>query len=554
MNQVKLPVYFSFFVVTHFTLMFSLNLIGQESRTSKVEGGISKAISYIPDVGPTKNLEKGLKSYLKIIGLTGYQNSIEDRNVGISGYFSDKYANSKCYHKVVDNFYQDIAKYDDKFYRDIKNEPLGGRPSLNSSSSKGKSKFLKEGWLWDLALKHSGGNKNLAMEIIGICGHDDAMQGSISRESNSEKAKVIRRKEIERKEKLIKNLKEKLNNDPTMSNARYSAARNRIEREEGALGKLKNSDKYYEKLTCPNRFSRMYLPHSLGSGVGISDEFKKKLVKIQAPTKGAKVLPAKQYHVYGSAFMACKLVQDGVSKSLVPKIQTTAARGYRGIRICEKVTKDLDKRDQLVELYEANKGDYMKVYKPRLTRRGVRKKPTTYPSLETFYSTKLNEYLDGKACVSDKTRVCYLFDDIGISNNLSKAEAKKKLKNYIDTLNTSYLYSEWYVGPGEMVGFRAGCSDVRLFGPRSLKVKKRKKGRGIGVNKCIPGFSNKACESAKAKLETWDVDFEWTANQHRAGSEFSSDKCYELEAGDTIDDIACSSLKGFNSGNSPKNK
>lgn len=84
---------------------------------------------------------------------------------------------------------------------------------------------------------------------------------------------------------------------------------------------------------CPPEDSFFYYPQGLAAAADISNELKTAIARIQAPKKGATVLPAKAYHVYAAAFLTCELISNQMNRYFAENLQIYAAQTYREIRI-----------------------------------------------------------------------------------------------------------------------------------------------------------------------------------------------------------------------------
>lgn len=95
--------------------------------------------------------------YLEMVGVNSESvGSIGGGNLGVERYFMNLTNANPCFSQLAD-----------QFDRSLRSRP---RVELTLNSSTDDS---THGWLWDQALKSSNGNSNLAMLLVGRCGHDN---------------------------------------------------------------------------------------------------------------------------------------------------------------------------------------------------------------------------------------------------------------------------------------------------------------------------------------------------------------------------------------------
>ncbi|MGE3760539.1 MAG: hypothetical protein AB7H97_22425, partial [Pseudobdellovibrionaceae bacterium] len=57
------------------------------------------------------------------------------------------------------------------------------------------------------------------------------------------------------------------------------------------------------------------------------------------------------------------------------------------------------------------------------------------------------------------------------------------------------------------------------------------------------GWAENRCKRALAVLESWEVDFDWSASQHLLGAMFAYRNCGKLAKGETLESLACKALQ-----------
>ncbi len=127
------------------------------------------SVAFDPLAFLSDNQKKGIDEYKQAIGV----NVSGNENIGLSAYNNQLLKNNRCFKKLAEDFYFEIRKEDVNFGRNTKRPR---RPSdapsfsiddrvLDSNNQRGK--------FWETALRYAGGNKNLAMSLVGVCGHDN---------------------------------------------------------------------------------------------------------------------------------------------------------------------------------------------------------------------------------------------------------------------------------------------------------------------------------------------------------------------------------------------
>lgn len=159
------------------------------SQIKSAETLLRTALDQMPE-GSWKN---GFEKYLEVVKPDAYRNGkVELANPGLVEYIHHNLGGPerKCLRAAHARFYKEISEKAKKSradfisnhgkeiplkHFDIKGYELDdtARPTLEDEAGKGQSENLEPGWLWKLALKHAKGDKNVAMFLIGSCGHDD---------------------------------------------------------------------------------------------------------------------------------------------------------------------------------------------------------------------------------------------------------------------------------------------------------------------------------------------------------------------------------------------
>lgn len=162
---------------------------------------------------------------------------------------------------------------------------------------------LKPRWTWNAAKVLAAGNPNEAMFIIGACGHDDANLPIESKVDSNDRSRLSTQALLAKSGTIYDGL---------------SILENRIQ--------------------CPTRPDNFFLQQGLDESADVSNSMKQKIAGTQAPTMGASVIPAKYYHVYAGAFMACEMIEDGLPASRASEYPGKFAAIYRRSRLCSEMS------------------------------------------------------------------------------------------------------------------------------------------------------------------------------------------------------------------------
>lgn len=521
---------------------------GVFGRTPEVVGGsidpsgLDGAAQFFLNSLPEGNIKRGLKRYLEVVGLDAYTDANPGQaNHGLNRFISEQISKNWCFGKLASQFAKEQYNLDDELWRKYENQiqsrPLKARMSLADVAGQ-NVKDLEPGWLWQKALRFSGQDKNLAVSLIGVCGHDDTAQGPYEFWDRSAEA---------------------------MSLAAKS--------DSSELKKLGLNTEVY----CPQRASFMFLPQSLGKEWDISPKLKTKISQIQNPVQGARGMPAKYYHVYGAAFATCQMIQEGMPAGLAEGIQVEASRFYRGIRLCGKVNSLSEKRARLLNEYEKSKSrSVLIIPKQSAPRPLANSKLGEYLTFDQWLLSRALELQKDTLCMppvfpeqivlgssaQDPTgseriladfekrrsewkrlheKRCSLLEPIVRPADLSKIsslELGQKVEAFLGDLNASDLYSRWFLGSQKIGNIQIPCTDIQLFGPGEIFPSDLKSARNI----CGFDYSTQACNKARERLAAWSSDFEWTAEQHKLGAQFAIRYCAPERLGETPEARSCRAL------------
>jgi len=506
----------------------------------------TKLLTNLVKVIPDKNLRNGLTEYLNVIQPQAYDSdsSAGGSNEGIVSYFNSKFSKNQCFQKSAIEFYKEVAATLNKnnaCEMDTENREKQSvsyndygcsnkRPTLRDQVGQGSKSHLDEGWLMRLALKHGKGSPEAAFELIGMCGHDDTAQGQFIYFDTSDAGQAQNQailSELKQQKKMIKDELKNLYKNPNYDKkiaATLTDQASIVSNEIKALTKLAGSR---EQNSCPPGESDFYLPGSLSSKADISSELKQKIIKIQDNGSQNSILPAKHYHVYGSALLGCKMAQQGMNPETAVVVQKQAARFYRGLRMCNASRGLLENQSEFKKSLQVKNFDNSREVETKILQIWEQKlkgelncggmSRTKFLKILTIGTKKPNDANFQKCSVLIDTGIVDLSID-------EKEFAIKKINTAISRFDVAKLYDDWYVGGNSIAGVKVPCTDHRNKGPKDLMDSNQ----GLMGKIFKPsGWSQERYELASKRLATWDVDFEWTIAQHAAGSQFGAKACSE---------------------------
>ncbi|MBX2986302.1 MAG: hypothetical protein KF802_00255 [Bdellovibrionaceae bacterium] len=486
-----------------------------ESPTGRIAQA-SQALETLVKNMPEGENKKGLQSYLRIVRPTSYlsDREVAGSNRGLQAFLDEKMARPQnaCLMSAAVNFYEEVEKV---------SRSRAARPNLDQTAGEGENRYLKAGWLWELALKHAHQDANAAMTLIGMCGHDDRMQSIYPYRDKSAKT---RDELMEKRQRLKSEQRDLLNDVSVPSDPERQRRDDRAKELRESIAEL---DQHLQNgqprdLMCPDDFRDFFLAGSLGVDADIPVALKEKIKTVQG--EASRVPPSKSYHVYGAALMVCQMVEDGVAPDKAEQIEVLASRLYRGIRVCQVSSDLLQKKESLRKAYLADQkgflpsldeGDFEKTFRESVRR---------YVMLELDCQRLKNPSAwDRKFCETYKSESFQYRDP---------EYAKRKAAHLLMRMDTATLYNQWYAGGGEVAGIKVPCSDIRLTGPSDLM---KPDASWLDRAKKPVRWSDERYVNAAKHLATWDIDFEWTKAQHRAGAEFAKKRCRK-RAGPESDD------------------
>lgn len=441
---------------------------------------------------PIPALRDPLLHYLKVLGLRGYDNadSVGGKNAGLNRFFESLSLNDPEFRGKVRAFYERVREVDNRM-------PATKKPTLADAAGKGAFEDVPPGWAWEAALKTAGGDPNTAMRLIGFCGHDDVSQSRLVSPRSSEEAVEAMEASRRGMTARIAEIERRLGSagEPLEAPPDGGIAVATLGGDEPPsflrwqLGDLREKlatlspDGFATKAehVCPSSRSALYAPGSLAASAVLPDALRERVAKVQAPKMGPTALPAKHYHVLGSAAAACELVRKGAPGWFARMVQPNAAWAYRTLRIDERAQGALNQREQFKAEYSelvANLGDRA-------------------PDFESFVAAKFVAAAPADALAGAET-----------PPELKKARVEL---SYMDAFT---LMEDRGYGGHKVFGKRIPFSTARIDWPWKL------------LSSGVPsGWSPERAAEAERRLETFLVDSEWTTAQHTAGAAFAASHC-----------------------------
>lgn len=274
------------------------------------------------------------RAFKRMFDLVGYRREGEATkkiNTGLLGSFANAMAASPSARGLLHDFYSDIEEIDRK--RD--SQPM----SLTDEAGLGRNADLKPGWLWEKAMAAAGGNPNLAMRLVGYCGHEGGAFVTPYAPSHEESQKFYA-KWMTGQARKIAELDSELSALKTTSREwrAVNDYKNQLQAELNTTNLSKFMETDYDRAPCPTRtVSSMFIAKSFGPD--IPEILKWWVMFNRAPADrpvfdhasddAPKGLEAKTYHVFAGAHLACEMIAAGGSKILAVAAQGALAWAYR---------------------------------------------------------------------------------------------------------------------------------------------------------------------------------------------------------------------------------
>ena len=464
-----------------------------------------------------KQQQQGIVDYLAVIGLESY----EGENIGFKNFNQALILENPCVEEVAANFYAELLVNDlDANLKFLMNPSKPGKPSLRETA---KDLGLKPGWLWDKALNFAKGDKLLAMNIIGICGHDDTSQ--LDEDFRMKLSDFSKEKKAAYSDAEIKNKINQLWKTLQIEKKTSLEKRGGVD---AILQKLKKSVGLEGGVTCPASIGAMYYAQSMGEKYDIPESLKQRIARVQAPTEGAEMLPSKYYHLMGAAYSSCFLVRRDIPNFISKKMVTGAINVYRSSSMCKSLTERENvnfKGKSVSQIFD----DLLKVRDNFETCFNHVVTPGPKSADYSFWTKKLKGA--PSYCYAGDLLSQVVLRDEHITNEILLKKVVRKVAEHDAVI--MFKKSKFYESSNLCQGAQLG-SDVRDFLEENSHPNK--------TGDCQIGIDIQRCVDARKLLETYLVDFEWSEAQHLAGLQFAIDHCPSLRQGKSIEAAACKAL------------
>lgn len=465
------------------------------------------------------NQRQGISDYLEAIGANpsrGMNSSIQEFNYRIM-------SNGPCITDLAGKFYYEINREDFDFSRANKT-PFFNR-GLVSLDKDAKSFGKKEGWLWEKALSYSKGDKLLAMQLIGICGHDDKMQLSHKLGTFGFKVSERMQKELENLEPSRDDVKAVAHQEAMRDKDEDSSFEEKVEKNKRYL-----DDKFAKTkrdgVSCPMSNSAFFGPRALGAEADIPDDLRSEIAKIQAPTQGAASLPGKNYHIMGAAYTSCLLLRRGVPSFIAKKMVIGAIDAYRSTRICER-------------LEDWREGDSQTPNFGKVTSNQI------FDKIKVLRMAPDDSFCSQEDAPKDACDLAGNFFEMSTlrDKDITDEILKAKIARRIAVLNVSTFFKSTAYSKRSN-----NCKGPQLGSAvRDFLEYNRESGQRLLKRPCPSSLSKENCNEVRKLLDTYYVDFKWSEAQHLAGFEFARKNCPAYNPANTPEMAACKALGRPNS-------
>lgn len=464
-------------------------------------------MEWIADKVGSKNLVCVKNKVKDHIDLRSYQS---DAEVGIrnSGKVASAQRNLKenpCFSNLYYNFNARLNRLSSVAYpTDVKNQ----KPTLGEFAGQGRFAKIQPGFALDLAMETAKGDPRLALELIGVCGHDDYHTlpelGNLELPVQAQLRGALDRSTGDPDERARKAAKDEL------KTLQIEVAETKSE-----LDRFESSGIRKFIHACSPETEKMLLaiPGAIGKELDIPQKLKEKISLLQSdlPVQST-FIKSKSYHFVTGAYLGCSLASCGINASSAGLIAEGLAELYRGQKLCTDLRALNESRHYLDTFIAADHSSAS--YRDKLER-----------TIRNLRSEK-NMAFDSKK-YKNMTSALYILQTV------PDEFFEKKLSQFLVSTETAALYEETYLGGPKSL---LPCSSYRdpIKMAKSLFQK----------DACSQfGLSKAECENSKKHLAGWIVDFEWTREQHRIGAEFGRKLCTNQPESFSLNDASCQVLK-----------
>lgn len=513
-------------------LILHLPLNGQEnsyvdqllqSIPSSKKGITEAALSILPAEQKT-----GISNYLNMIGVKVHG----AQNVGLTQYHQNLLKENPCFDELAGQFYSSIHNdvfYDSLDFIQIRFKSGTMNNSVNSPINGNLMDLGKKpGWLWDKAMKFAQGDSLLAIQLIGICGHDDTMQLPDNSKMASRYVSNQWQNQINQKVNSpeLKYKMHQLAQNLLFTKTKYPNLGNDV-----LMTALKDRYDFKNGIPCPDPGSAFYFPKTLSQDADISEELKSKIIRLQSPTMGAKAIKSKSYHILGAALTTCQLVQRGVPDFIAIKMIKGAVNAYRSGRLCQ-ILKNSSPYFGPREPKELQNTILQQRKNMQQCFREEVKKDTTGTTYSTFSVIPVFDKANYKKDCAIASLLPY---QVWIDSDITDEILLNKIVRKVAELDTQDLFLK-----SKNYKDAKNCEGPQLSD--SVYEYMNEYGKEGSENPCPQQWSSERCSSVRTVMATYSVDFEWSEAQQLAGYQFAKKNCRRYDSEKSIEVMSCKAL------------
>ncbi len=502
----------------------------QETKKERMLAGtISNVLCNGVGCDDKKGESNAVKNYVALINPAAYSNTskVGLSNKGLRQYLQDEHQKTpSCISSLAYRFYKNPAVYG-----------RSGASDLGSSSQNGD--------IWKTASKYCGNQPDLCISLIGICGHDD----NVENPKENYVSVCFEGKDVENIYAAVD--KDCLKKQPQTISGTFS---------------------------CPQKGSNLFRQGGI-PGLEISSALRSQIAREQAPgipeAKALATLPHKYYHLYGSSFLTCKMIQDGLAPNKAVEVERMTSLLYRAMRVCDMARKNMGNYSRVVER--------MKVASQPVADIDFSDDPVNIAADWNKNSVLVTQYLMGRIRAGDVkllSSIGLVGDDVSDLNAQDKIVLNEKAKKYPGIVLAGYLTKvdhkkmsdkelqarleatygkdgaaiflntfkdlrsklKWAGTGGRILGSLTGMDEMENLGEVAPCIQNALLNYTTEHEYQCKSFQN--CGDAEKKLGTYHADFLQSDRLHQMGSAFAKKNCKGPGApGGDLETRACAQLK-----------
>ncbi len=452
---------------------------------------------------------KAINEYLKIVKPSSFipnSGQSKEKLYGLSKYFDDVLENSPSLKTLTINFYEDVF-YQTTDIDDIRCDLQNTCPSINLmpnpnfTDKLGENELheLKAGWVWQLAMKHSKNNPNLAMFLIGILGHDPEKSMWLVHPNSGISFGLLTTTSFFHTESLGPNI--------TISE------------------KLKSEIIHYNSYLLP-----YYLKEQSKTSLNIDN--KNTIANI---ANMAHLMNTKYYHVYTSAFLACALKEFKIEDSFIINFQKRVSRTYRTSIACENkynLLSFLNTLTNIINSYHRN----IKSNTPSFSfqRLNLEYKTKSYfENLPQYLLELHNKCIDQSSANNEQSELCdkYLeiFDSnfnfyLNFSGKITLEESKEAVSYIAEKYYTKQFFELFYICNHDIKYLDIPFEYTNVLGTMK-EFEEYTNEQLTRILKQVINVPDNYLTNVINNIRLFSIDIMWTESQHEVGAHFAINNC-----------------------------